>query len=181
MKAEINKNQLAETNLMLRGVKTNAPKIISRSINKTISKGRTLAAKKINKQTALKSKYIKSKLKDQKANFKNLKGRLFADKRGLLMINFVTGLDENGDFLVKIKSRGKSKVLTNAFLTTINAGGKKVDAIATRHPRTDKFKVLHGPSVSQIFADVRDEVDSELVEYYAVVTEKQIAAVLRGF
>jgi len=183
MKASIDKVQLGETKLMLKGVSTNAPKVLSRALNKTVSKGRTLSSKKIRKQTALKAKYIKSKLKDDKASWKNLKARLYAISKGLLIINFVTGNNENGEFMVKIKKTGKSKALSrDAFLTTLNTkNGGKVDAIAMRDPKTNKFKVLYGPSISQIFSDVRDEVDTELVDYLAVVSEKELDAVLRGF
>jgi len=181
MKASINQVQLSETNLMLKGVTKNAPKIISRALNKTVSKGRTLSSKKIREQVSLKAKYVKEKLHIKKATWKKLSASISAESRGLILTNYVTGVDSNGNFKVKIKKKGKAKIITNAFLTTVNAGSRKVDVIAVRDPATNKLKVLYGPSVSQVFNTVRDDIDKELVDYLAVVSERELDAVLRGF
>ena len=166
---------------MIKGVSKNTPKILSRALNKTVSKGRTLSSKKIREQVSLKAAYVKSKLSIKKATWKNLKASISAESRGLMLTNYATGVDKNGNFKVKIKKKGKAKIITNAFLTTVNAGSRKVDAIAVRDPATNKFKVLYGPSVSQVFNTVRDDIDAELVDYLAVVAEKELDAVLRGY
>ena len=181
MKARIDQIQLAETNLMVKGIGKNAPKVLSRSLNKTVSKGRTLSSKKIRQQVSLKAKYVKDKLHIRKATWSKLTASISAESRGLILTNYVTGVDGNGNFKVKIKKKGKTKIITNAFLTTINAGSRKLDAIAVRDPVTNKFKILYGPSVSQVFNTVRDDIDTELVEYLAVVSEKELNAVLRGY
>jgi len=181
MKASIDQIQLAETNVMIKGVSKNTPKILTRALNKTVSKGRTLSSKKIREQVSLKANYVKSKLNIRKATWTKLTASISAESRGLILTNYATGVDKNGHIKVKIKKKGKAKIFTDAFLTTINAGSKKVDAIAVRDPATNKFKVLYGPSVSQVFNTVRDDVDTELVEYLSVVAEKELDAVLRGF
>jgi hypothetical protein len=181
MKVSIEQIQLSDTRLMIKGVAGSAPKILTRALNKTILKGRTLSSKKIREQVNLKAAYVKSKISLKKASYSRLRASISAESRGLILTNYVIGADKNGNFKVKIKKKGGTKLITNAFLTTINAGSRKIDAIAVRDPATNKFKVLYGPSVSQVFNTVRDQVDAELVEYLAVTAEKELSAVLRGY
>lgn len=186
MKVSIDKNQLDDTQAMLSGLRLDGPKILSRSLNKTVAKGRTVSSRKIRDQVKLKASYVRGKLKISRATYKKLSSKLSAEKRGLLLTNFVSGVDGNNDFKIKIKPVGRAKTLKGAFLTTVYAGGRPVDVIA--RPMAGYFKtgnakmeVLYGPSVSQVFSSVRDDVDSELVDFLLTATNTQIETALRGY
>jgi len=179
MKVSINQNQLNETQVMIKGIRLNGPKIIARSLNATVTKGRTLSSKKIREQVNLKAAYVKSKLKLKRATWQRLQASISADSRGLILMNYATGT-KGDDFKVKIK-KGRAKIVKNAFLTVIYAGGRKIDVIARSDPRTGKLDVLYGPSVSQVFNTVRDDIDTELSNMLEAEADKQLAASLRGY
>lgn len=179
MKVSVDKNQLLETELILSGFRLEGPKILSRALNATASKGRTLGSKKIREQVNLKSKYVKEKLKLKRATWQKLTASISAESRGLILMNYATGTSGD-DFKVKVK-KGATKTISNAFLATVYAGGRKIDVIAQRHPKTGKFDVLYGPSVSQVFNSVRDEIDTELMDELEIQTDRQINSFLKGY
>lgn len=179
MKVSIDKDQLGEVKVMLKSLSLEGPKILARALNSTASKGRTLSSRKIREQVNLKAAYVKSKLKIKRATWSRLQASISAESRGLILMNYAVGTVDD-DFLVKIK-KGKPKLIKNAFLTNIYAGNRKIDVIARTDPRTGKLDVLYGPSVSQVFNTVRDDVDQDLVNYLIEQTEKQIQTALKGF
>lgn len=188
MRAEINRDQMNDVQLMVKGVAVNGPKVLSRSLNKTATKARTVSSKKIREQVSLKAAYVNSKLKIKRATWKNLTAKLEAEKRGVLMTRYPHTLLKSGIISVKIKKTGRRAKLSGAFKTTIRAGGKTVDVIAVRDPEggrystgNSKFKVLYSPSVSQVFSSVRDQVDDDMSVYLLNVTEQELNAVMRGY
>lgn len=186
MRVSIDKNQLNETLVMLKGLELEGPKILSRSLNAAATFGRKRANQEIRKQVRLKSPYINKKLKIKRATWSNLSARITAEKRGVLMTRFPHTVLKRGGVTVGIKAGGKRKKLPGAFKTRVKAGDDYVDVIAIPAPGffttgNPKFKVLYAPSVSQVFNTVRDDIDSEVMEFLDIDVEKQILKTLRGY
>lgn len=192
MKISINKEQLGEVELMLKGLSLDGPKILTRALNKTATKGRDRSSEEIRNQVNLKARYIKGtksqrgKLYITRANYKKLQSKITAEKRGALLTRYSYTALQRGGFSVKIKKNGKPGKLPGAFKSYVYAGGRRVEVLAI--PATGKYKtgnrkikVLYGPSVSQVFDKVRDKVDAEMASYLAAQTEIQIATALRGY
>ena len=51
----------------------------------------------------------------------------------------------------------------------------------TPGPKGGKLKVFHGPSLSQVFNNIKEDLGEPLAEYQEEQTLKQIDAILRGF
>lgn len=188
MQVRIDKDQLQDTRLLLKGLNLEGPKIISRALNKTATYGKKRASQEIRKQVRLKAAYVNDpkNLNVIKATWTKLRAKITANSRGLLMTHFPHSVLKRGGVTVGIKAGGKRKKMPTAFKTTVRAGSKRVDVIAL--PATGRYKtgnkrmsVLYAPSVSQVFNTVRDEIDQEMVDYLAEETEKQIQTALKGF
>lgn len=186
MKPSVDQAQLNELKTMVEGLHLNGPKILTRALNRTLNKSKTAAAKRIKEKVGFKSKKTKEKFKDKKATWKSLSARLYADKRGLLLTNFVVGTTPDGHFQVKVLKGNKTKIIKNAFLTKIKAGDQWVDVIAERAEGryatgNRKINILYGPSTSQVFEWVKGDVEIEMAGFLLQVTEKEIATDLRGY
>lgn len=150
------------------------------AINKTGRPVRTRSSQKIREQVRLKAGYVNERLKFVKATRRKLEGRIQAPSRGLLLSRYSTKPLISGDRVswikpppvpprgirVKVKPSGSPKTVT---------GGPKIDgkpfylvlrngrlAIAGRRrsagPQGGTLDVLHAPSLSQVFTDVKDDV-----------------------
>lgn len=206
MRAEINRDQLNDVQLMVKGIAVNGPKVLSRSLNKTAAKARTVSSKKIREQVNLKAGFVNERLKIDKANWGSLKARLSAKRRGLLIGNYLHGvtgrtakgnnrygklIDYNakkkmysvGDLSqplkLKIKPRGGAKAVPKDWFILPKLKGVNIPALAKREG--NKLKVIYAPSISQVFSDVRDDIDDDMSGYLLDVTEREISAVMRGY
>lgn len=153
---------------------------VTRALNKTATKTRTLASKDIRSQVNLKAGYVREKLRIKKATFKQPQAVIYASRRGVLMTRYPHKVLSRG-VSVRIKKGKARKVMKGAFVTTVNAGGKKVQVIAVQHrPRARystgnlKFDVLYGPSVSQVFQTARADITPEVEQYLAQQIEREI-------
>jgi len=161
MNVEINQQQLDDVKNRLAHINNGAAIAMARALNKTAAKYKTQASKAIRKQVALKASETKTKLRIVKATKAKLSASLQAEKRGLLFYHFVTnyGNAQKGrpktKIRVRVKTGGSTIVMASAFyiltknssiLTpAVNTGGRKI-------------KVLFGPSVSQVFKSVKDDM-----------------------
>jgi len=160
------------------------------AINKAAPKVRTASSKAIREQVRLQARYVNQRLTVIKATRRNLNGRIRALSRGLLLSRFSTDAlvssDKVGWFRpplvpkqgirVKVKPDGAAKVVTgdtdtrgnNPFYIVIN-GGQNV-AIAARLAGQGsggrKVKIFGGPSLSQVFNTVRDQVTPEAADVF---------------
>lgn len=171
---------------LLNGLNLNGKKILSRSLNRTATFGRKRSNEEIRKQVRLTSTYINSKLTIDRANWTKLRARITAAKRGVLLTRYPHTVLKRGGVSVGIKAGGARSRLPSAFKTTIRAGGKTVEAIALpdvgRYSTGNRrMKVLHSPSVSQVFNKTRDIVDAELATKLEREVEAQVASFLKGF
>ena len=105
---------------------------------------------------------------------------IYANRRGVLMTRYPYKVMKQG-VSVRIKKGKGRKVMKGAFVTTVNAGGKRVQVIAVQHrPRARyrtgnlKFDVLYGPSVSQVYETARADITPEVERYLAQQIEREI-------
>lgn len=149
------------------------------AINKTTPKVRTASSRAIRDQVRLQAAYVNERLTIIKATRRTLNGRIRALSRGLLLSRFSTDpliaggkvgwfrppLVPPQGIRVKVKPDGGAKVVTGdadtrgnkPFYMVINKGANV--AIAARLAGDNrKVKVFSGPSLSQVFNTVRDQI-----------------------
>lgn len=139
-----------------------------RAINHTNRKDLTRAKRAIGQVLNLKAGYIAGKLRERTAAGDRLEASVEADQRGLLLSRFPyrqlyrtrKGQKRTAGFSVKVLKQGKTKKLRGAFLVPLrNANGQGI-AVRTgggRYP----IQVLHGPSVSQVYTRVKDDLQPQ--------------------
>jgi len=145
------------------------------AINKAAPKIRTVASRAIRDQVRLSASYVGERLTLTKATRARLSGAIKAPSRGLLLSHFSTDAAVSGDKVswlkppivpkkgirLKIKPSGGTTgapgIGTNKpFYVLLN--NRKNVGIAARTGVGRKIKVFSGPSLSQVFAGVRDDV-----------------------
>ena len=142
-------------------INNGAPRAMSRAINHTLGVVRTEASVEIRKQVKLKAGYVKDKLKIRRATTSKLYGAIQAPTRGTLLTRYPHRQYVKGGIGVQVKPSGGKQKMPSAFFITLGNG---VQAIAVRTKwgpglgRSEGLKVLYGPSVSQVFTDVKDDL-----------------------
>lgn len=179
-RVDVDRAQLADAISAFEFVGGNTSDAIRIAINKTAPKIRTLSSVKIREQVRLSASYVKDKMTIRKATKASLSGSINTPKRGLLLSKFSTDtqvasdgirwirppLVPSGGIRVKVKPSGSTKTVSNGA-----AGDKpfyiilkdsRALGIARRKSRyRNDIEVLHGPSLSQVFDDVRGDVMPE--------------------
>jgi len=158
---------------------------VTRATNNTGRRARTLASKEIRSQVNLKAGYVRQRLRVKRATRGNPEFVISATRRGVLMTRYPYRQTRRS-VTVKIKKSGGRAVLDRAFVTQVNAGGRKVDVIAVGQPGkfstgNRRFKVLYSPSVSQVFNTVRDDITPEVNRYFEEQISKELDQALRRF
>ncbi len=158
---------------------------MTRATNNAGRRARTLSSKEIRAQVNLKAGYVRNRLKIKRATRSRPEFVISAAKRGVLMTRYPYRTTRRG-VTVKIKRTGARAVLEGAFVTQVNAGGRKVDVVAVRQPGrfstgNRRFKVLYSPSVSQVFNKVRGEIKPEVDRYFEEQIRKELNQALRRF
>jgi len=169
--------QIAEAMALFKFVGGNIDDAIRIAINKTAPKVRTMASKAIREQVRLKAAYVNERLTITKATRKNLLGAIRTPTRGLLMSRFSTDPQIASDSISWIKPppvpSGGIKVKVKPTGSSVPFNGKGIDGkpfyIVLKNARaigiagrnadgSGKLKVFHGPSISQVFNTVRDDI-----------------------
>lgn len=144
-------------------IKNGAPRALSRAINHTLGVTRTESSKEIRKQVKLKAGYVRDKLRIQRATVSKTSGAIRTPSRGTLLTRYPHRQYKRGGIGVQVKPSGGKKKMPGAFFIRFRNGVQAV-AIRTRHGpglgRSEGLKVLYGPSVSQVFTDVKDDLQA---------------------
>lgn len=176
-----NQEQIADAISLFEFVGGNIDDAMRVAINKTAPKIRTAASRAIRDQVRLKAAYVNERLTIRRATRKNLSAAISTPTRGILLSRFSTdAMIANtsiswvsappapaGGIRVKVKPTGSTKTISGHpeidgkpfYLVLRNsralgiAGRRK-----TAGKQGGKFKVFYGPSVSQVFNTVRDDV-----------------------
>lgn len=168
----------------LKKVKGAISKGTVRAINKTATKVRTQSAKKIGQEVALKSGYIKSKLQITKATRNKEFAVISAAKRGILLSRFSNrqltrkakqGGKKNAGISVKVGRKKPRTKLRGAFYIKLKGSGITGIAIRKRGAKgRSNFKILHGPSVSQVWDNVKEEMRKDIQGWFYDTAKHEI-------
>lgn len=200
---QVDEAQVNEALSVFKFIGGNAADAIRVAINKSGPPIRTESSRQIRNQVRLKASYINEKdssgrqrLSFTKATRSNLTGSIRTQSRGLLLSRFSTtasvangtaaGTPEAPARGIKVKvkpssgTKGMGKEWFYMRLKNSNAIG-----IARRRPKGQtgpqggKYEVAYGPSLSQVFNDVRGDVLPQAAERYQTELGKAIAFLLR--
>jgi hypothetical protein len=180
----------------------NTEEAIKVAINKTAPRVRTLASAAIRSQVRLTAGYVNDRLVVRRATAKKLSGAISTPSRGLLLSRFSTESLIAGDKVswikppaipargirVKVKPdgapkevRGDNETKGAPFYVVLNKG-QNVGIAARLKNERKRFKVFSGPSLSQVFDTVRDDVTpqagaiygAQLLDAIRYLTRKQM-------
>lgn len=159
----VNQQQLDSLYRRLDHIKKGAPKAIVRAINHELKVTRTESSVEIRKQVKLKAGYVRQKLALNKANPITLSGSISTPTRGMLLTNYSHIAYKRGGVGVQVKPTGGKQKMPGAFLMTFPNGRTGVMIRTKKGPglgRSEGLKVLYGPSASQVFTDVKDQLQT---------------------
>jgi hypothetical protein len=158
----------------MKDVAKQMPIAAAQGINRAAEQTRTLASKAIREQVALKKKYVDERLTIKKAYSDSLWASISTPVRGMLLSRFPTrpALSAAAERLprgkrgisVRVKPQGSYKLIAGAFFMRLRYGKTLGDnlGIAVRPKAGGKPVVRHGPSVSQVFNGVREDIAPEV-------------------
>lgn len=178
-RADVDREQIAAALRHFEFVGGNVDDAMRIAINKTTPKIRTLSSVKIRAQVRLSAAYVKDKLTIRRATRAKLSGAISAEKRGLLLTKFSTDAQASSDGIrwlrppvvpsggirVKVKPGGATKKVSpgagsKPFYIVLKNSHALGIARRIGSGRND-IEVLHGPSISQVYNDVRNDVAPE--------------------
>ena len=182
---QANQEQLKAAIQLFEFIGGNSTDAIRVAINRSGPKIRTKSSAAIRKQVRLKAGYVNERLKFDRATNRKLDGRISTPSRGMLLSRFSTDTMVANDSIrwmspppvpargirVKVKPSGTAKVVQGDSDTEgkpfyMVLSQSRALGIVARRKGSRKVKVFHGPSMSQVFNDVRDDVLPEASEVY---------------
>lgn len=205
MEVQVDRTSLQEVRALLAKFSDGARRAHARSLNQTVTKARTESSQDIRKQVRLNAAYVKSLLTITKASQQRLQSKVSTPGRGLLLSRFSTDTSISGDKVgwlkpprvpprgirVKVKPTGGAKVFSGdddivgkPFYMVLPGTAGRVAIVGRRAELgTDggEIKVFYGPSLSQVFTDVKEGVGDRMALYQMQQFEKEIDAILRGY
>lgn len=178
---EVDRDAIKEAISLFEFVGGNSADALRIAANKAAAKTRTLASRTIREQLRLKAGYVGEQLALRRATRANLSAVISSRKFGILMSRYhvnATIAEEGKEWdsaprapisgiRVKVKPSGASIVFKGDDETTglpfymVLKNSNRLGIAARRKTPTalgSKIKVFHGPSVSQAFNSVRDDI-----------------------
>lgn len=167
---DVDREQLADAISLFEFLGGSTEDALRIAINKTAPKVKTAASREIRNQVRLQASYVGERLEVTRATRKNLSAAIKTPSRGLLLSRFSTDSQVASDGVrwirpplvpkaginVKVKPSGPVKNMGKAFYVVLTGG---FVAIAAREGDARKpLKIFRGPSLSQVFNTVRDDV-----------------------
>lgn len=193
---QINQQQFQDVQERLAYINNGTNLALSRALNKTAAKAKTEASKAIRSQVRLSASYVKEKINgpsdgfEYKATTNKLTAKISTQKRGVRLDNFLTSLapyragTPTDPIKVKIKPSGAAIKISSAFWVPAKNSGGYLIAVRNEVLRQQGMKikiapagytVLSGPSISQVFNTVKDDISISLSDYLATVMERETA------
>lgn len=182
----VNQEQVSDAIKTFEFIGGNSADAIRVAINKTTPRVRTRASALIREQVRLTASYVGDRLTIGKATRARLSGSIHTPVRGLLLSRFSTDSLIAGDktswirppfvpdrgIRVKVKPNDAPKVVKGdaqtqgkPFYVVLN-GGQNVAIAARFKGERRKFKVFYGPSLSQVFTTVKNDILDEASNIY---------------
>lgn len=181
---EVDPAQLAEAQERLAYLQNGANRALARALNRTASKGKTLASREIRKQIRLSAADVRERLQgpanrfDCKATASRLTAKISTPQRGIRLDNFLVSATPTrtgrpaAPVRVQVKPAGGAKTIESAwFVRAKNSGGYLIvvdNDVLRRLGMKEKisgnlpYSALYGPSLSQVFASVKDDISEDL-------------------
>ena len=177
---EVDQAQWQAVQGRLAHIKNGASRALARALNKTASRAKTMASRAIRGQVRLTAAYVRENLRgpangmSYKATVARLQAMLSTPNRGIRLDRFMTSQPPTragrpaNPVRVKVKPTGGATVMPSAFFVQArNSGGYLIAlrnaviqrlGLKTKLSQSSGFSALHGPSLSQVFNSVRDEL-----------------------
>jgi hypothetical protein len=192
---KVDEESLRKTLDFFRFVGGNIEDVIRIAINKSGPQVKTRASRLIRDNINLRASYVNDKISFKRATRNNLSGSIQTPSRGILMSRFSTDpMISNPDRVtwllapptpprgIRVKADPSESAKVFAGVSSKKAPpteGKpfyvilkssRAIGIARRIKGQRKFYVFHGPSISQVFSRVKDEMLPEASEIYTKQT-----------
>lgn len=180
---DVNREQLADAISLFEFLGGSTEDALRIAINKTAPKIKTAASREIRNQVRLQASYVNGKLSVVRATRAKLSASILTESRGMLMPRYSTDASiagaETGSWgappkipktgiRVKVKTSGSAKRFhgdtgNEPFYMVLKTSGALGIVARRTSPgkRGGKIKAFYGPSVSQVFDDVRNDVTPE--------------------
>lgn len=176
---------------MLRSVDAESRSALSKAINAVADETHDLAVQKIMSQVALSASYVKSRLYiSQRASVDDptavISGRVRSTQlrryqgKQLYVRAKMPGKKRLAGTSVKVKAGGATKVLKHAWVMKLKYGdidakmGRTHGIVQRTGSGRNDYRVLYGPSVDQVWNDVKDDVRPLIEPRLAVEFLKQL-------
>jgi len=121
----VSKTDLAEVERTMTGIKNGYPKVVSRSLNRTLTGVRTDAVKEIGKVITPRAKTIRSTFTIKKASFRNLTAAVKSTGGPLPLIEYKARATKKG-VTVQVKKKSSRSLWPGAFIATMPSGHKGI-------------------------------------------------------
>lgn len=165
----------------LRTLSPSADRAIYRAINKAATTARKLALQQIRREVNLSAAYVREKLTIRKANKSKLVATISAPPRQVLLTRY-KAIQKKTGISVKVKAKGQRKLIEGAFFAKLRRGTQSgagaLGVVARSREDPKKLKVFYGPSVHQVFVDVREkilpEADKRMSELLLKAIEREL-------
>jgi len=162
MQIKVNREDIRDVLDSLSHIKNGGGRAMSRAINHTLGVTRTEANKEMRTQVKLGAAYIRERLRQINATANKPEGRITTPTRGILATRFPHREYVRGGVGLQIKPTGGKRHMPGAWVMRFPNGQQ---AIVFRPSNSAKvnwqsagLRVVYGPSVSQVFTDVKDDL-----------------------
>lgn len=162
-----------------------------RSVNAVVPKAFDLSVERITGQVALTPAYVRSRLYiSQRATTTDPMAVISGRVRSTQLRRYqgtqlytkakIPGKKRLAGVSVKVKAGGSTKVLKHAWIIKLKYGDADAKLGLTRGiaqrtgPGRNDFRILYGPSVDQVFRDVKDEIRPDVQQMLADEWIKQM-------
>lgn len=180
---KFDERKLRRIEKQLGGFKGKLPRVMSRSINKTLTSARVQATNEITQKVNLKKTRAKRAMVLTKATFARWAGKIHFQKRRIRIIAFGARETKKG-VTYKIRKTGGRKLIPGAFKATVR-GGQRAENTGifarkfrkgSRSERVDRWPIIQqrGPSMGSLFkenANIRGDVvegaEKNLIKFIA--------------
>lgn len=164
MQIKMDKAAVREIEATLSHIKNGSNRAMASAINHTLGVTRTEASSEIRKDVKLKAAYVRERLQLRKASLTRPEGRIATPTRGILGTRFPHREYARGGMGVQIKPTGGYKRMPGAWLMVL-PNGQQAIVFRPSDPSEANWKkaglrVVYGPSVSQVFTDVKDDLQA---------------------
>lgn len=162
----------------LRALGLSTKTALSNTLNELSNQTEQAAAKSILAQLNLSKAYVNNKITVEKSSAKTLIAKVRTEKRGLSLARFnATQLYKKGRRSgVSVRVKRRAKKIPKAFMFK-GKNNNKLMAIRQGKGKNN-FKVLYGPSVSQVFNTFHDPLYEKIGDGFFNQFEKELVRVV---